>query len=178
MPLEQQWQRWECSLPHEVSYPRALTSSQEPIEKIELHSFADVSGKGITAAVYAVVKQPSTLNQGIVAAKTRLGKQGLTIPCRELVSGHMAVKLLSNVQDDLQGLQVTSQHCLLDSSIALHWILRGGDYKQLVANRVRKIREHVEDIWRHVPTENNPTDLASHGELVSKENQLWWRGPE
>ena len=47
-----------------------------------------------------------------------------------------------------------------------------------MANRVRKIREHVEVIWRHVPTEDNPADLASRGGLVTKANQLWWRGPE
>ncbi|XP_068708134.1 uncharacterized protein [Montipora foliosa] len=90
----------------------------------------------------------------------------------------MAVNLLSNVQDALQGFPITSLYCWLDSSVALYWILGGGDYKQFVANRVRKIREHVEDIWRHVPTEDNPADLASRGGLVSKENQLWWSGPE
>ncbi|XP_068721567.1 uncharacterized protein, partial [Montipora capricornis] len=178
VPLEQLWQKWERSLPHEVSCPRALTSAQESIEKIELYAFGDASGKGVAAAVYAVVKQPSTLNQGLVAAKARLAKQGLTIPRRELVSGHMAVNLLSNVQDALQGFPVTSLHCWLDSSVALYWILGGGDYKQFVANRVRKIREYVEVIWRHVPTEDNPADLASRGGLVSKENQLWWSGPE
>ena len=178
MPLEQLWQKWERSLPHEVFCPRALTSAQESIEKIELYAFGDASGKGVAAAVYAVVKQPSTLNQGLVAAKARLAKQGLTIPRRELVSVHMAVNLLSNVQDALQGFPVTSLHCWLDSSLALYWILGGGDYKQFAANRVRKIREHVEVIWRHVPTEDNPTDLASRGGLVSKENQLWWSGPE
>ncbi|XP_068674447.1 uncharacterized protein [Montipora foliosa] len=157
VPLEQLWQKWERSLPHEVSCRRALTSAQESI---------------------AVVKQPSTLNQGLVPAKARLAKQGLTIPRRELVSGHMAVNLLSNVQDALQGFPVTSLHCWLDSSVALYWILGGGDYKQFVANRVRKIREHVEVIWRHVPTEDNPADLASRSGLVSKENQLWWSGPE
>ena len=136
VPLEQQWQKWEHSLPHGVSCPRALTSAQEPIEKIELYAFGDTSGKGIAAAVYAVIKQPSTLNQGLLTAKARLAKQGLTIPRRELVSGHMAVNLLSNVQDALQGLPVTSLHCWLDSSVALHWILGGGDYKQFVANRV------------------------------------------
>ena len=66
LPLEQQWQKWERSLPPEVSCPRALTSAQEPTERIELHAFGDASGKGVAAAVYAVVKQPSTLNQGLV----------------------------------------------------------------------------------------------------------------
>ena len=132
----------------------------------------------MAASVYAVVKQSSAINQGLVTAKARLAKQGLTIPRRELVSGHMAVNLLTNVQDALQGFPVTSLHCWLDSSVALHWILGGGDYKQFVANRVRKIREHSDVVWRHVPTQDNPADLASRGGLVTEENQLWWKGPE
>lgn len=129
------------------------------------------------AAVYAVVKQPTAANQGLVTAKARLAKQGLTIPRRELVSGHMAVNLVSNVQDALQGFLVTSQHCWLDSSVALHWIRGNGDFKQFVANRVRKIREHGDITWRHVPTKDNPADLASRGGPVTEEKQLWWKGP-
>ena len=177
-PLEQQWQKWERSLPQHVTCPRALTSVQEPIEDIKLHAFGDASGKGVAASVYAVIKQSSAINQGLVTSKARLAKQGLTIPRRELVSGHMAVNLLTNVQDALKGFPVTSLHCWLDSSVALHWILGGGDYKQFVANRVRKIREHSDVVWRHVPTQDNPADLASRGGLVAEENQLWWKGPE
>ena len=176
--LEQQWLKWERSLPQHLTCPRALTSVQEPIEDIKLHAFGDASGKGVAASVYAVVKQPSEINQALVTAKARLAKQGLTIPRRELVSGHMAVNLLTNVQDALKGFPVTSLHCWLDSSVALHWILGGGDYKQFVANRVRKIREHSDVVWRHVPTHDNPADLASRGGLVTEENQLWWKGPE
>ena len=178
-PQEQQWQRWELSLPQHVSCPRALISVKEPIEDIKLHAFGDESGKGVAASVCAVVKQPSATNQGLVTAKARLAKQGLTIPRRELVSGHnMAVNLLTNVQDALQGFPVTLLHCWLDSSVALHWILGGGDYKQIVTNWVRKIREHSDVVWRHVPTQDNPADLASRGGLVTEENQLWWKGPE
>ena len=98
VPLEQQWQKQEHSLPQHVTYPQALTSVQEPIEGIKLHAFGDASGKGRAASVYAVIKQSSAINQGLVIANARLAKQGLTVPCRELVSGHMAVNLLTNVQ--------------------------------------------------------------------------------
>ena len=175
--LVQQWKKWESCLPQQINCPRALTSAQQPIENIELHAFGDASGKGVAAAVYAVVKQPTSVNQGLVTAKARLAKQGLTIPRRELVSGHMAVNLLSNVQDALQGFPVSSLHCWLDSSVALHWIRGNGDFKQFVANRVRKIREHGDITWRHVPTKDNPADLASRGGPVTEEKQLWWKGP-
>ena len=65
----------------------------------------------------------------------------------------------------------------LDSSVTLHWIRGNGDFKQFVANRVRKIREHGDITWRYIATKGNPADVASHSEPVTEEKQLWWRGP-
>ena len=78
--LVHQWQKWENSLPQQINCPRALTRVQEPIENFDLHVFGDACEKGIAAAIYAVVEQLTTLNQGLVTAKERLAKQGLTIP--------------------------------------------------------------------------------------------------
>ena len=108
----------------------------------------------MATAVYAVTQQPSGETQGLVAAKSRLAKKGLTIPRLELVAGHMATNLAHNVKESLQGLPVTSVHCWLDSSVALHWIKGGGDYKQFVNNRVRKIQDKSYIQWRHVIQRN------------------------
>ena len=81
---------------------RTLAPFREPIDSIELHSFGDASGRGVSAAVYAVVRQMSGVNQGLIAAESRLAKQGLTIPRLELVAGHMASNLVSSVQRALQ----------------------------------------------------------------------------
>ena len=143
---------------------------------MELHSFGDASGQGVSAAVYAVVRQASGTTQGLVAAKERLAKQRLTIPRLELVAGHMAVNLVDNVRRALAGFPVASVCCWLDSTVALHWIRGGGEYRQFVANRVRKIGEHVIDEWRHVPTAQNPADLGSRGGSFV-ESALWWCGP-
>ena len=171
------WMRWESRLPERVTTPRALVRYRERIDGIELHAFGDASGKGVASAVYAVVTQPSGINQGPVAAKARLVKQGLTIPRLELISGHMAVNLIANVAKALEGFPVKQMHCWLDSSVALHWIRGAGEYKQFVGNRVRKIQEHGDVTWRHVGTLENPADLGSRsGSVENKE--LWWRGPE
>ena len=53
----------------------------------------------MAAAVYPVVVQDSGVKQGLVAARARLAKKGLTIPRLELVSGHMAVYLLTNMTE-------------------------------------------------------------------------------
>ena len=77
--------------------PRSLAVAGEEIREITLHAFGDGSGQGLAAAVYAVVQQHSVVTPGLVAAKARLAKEDLTIPRLELVAGHMAANLLTNV---------------------------------------------------------------------------------
>ena len=115
------WQKWEMKLPVKTEVPRALVPAREPIQAIALHAFGDASAQGVAAADYAVVEQTSWVNQGLVAPKARLTKQGLTIPRLELVAGHMTVNLLTNVHDALTGYPVKSLNAWLDSTVALHW---------------------------------------------------------
>ena len=150
---------------------------EELITSISLHSFGDACSQGVSTAVYAVTYQLTGVSQGLVTAKSRLAKKGLTIPRLELVSGHMAANLVNNVKEALQGFPVESVHCWLDSSVALHWIKGGGDYKQFVRNRVRKIQEKEYIQWRQVGTKENPADLGSRGGPKSKCSHLWWHGP-
>ena len=89
----------------------------------------------------------------------------------------MAANLVDNVKEALQGFPVESVYCWLDSSVALHWIKGGGDYKQFVSNRVRKIQEKKYIQWKHVGTKENPADLGSRGGHISNCSDLWWHGP-
>ena len=170
---EEGW--YETGLPWRGNHP-VLPNNKE-IEQIDLHSFGDACSNGVAACNYAVIRQASGTKQGLIAARSRLSKQELTIPRLELVSGHMAVNLVDNVKDALDGLPVRSTHCWLDSSVALYWIRGQGEYKQFVANRVQKINSHKEVTWRYVPTAENPADLASRGRHVEKAD-LWWHGPK
>ena len=105
-PLASQWTGWKKELPTEVMVTRALTCAQEQIERIELHAFGDASKNGVCATAHAVVRQPSGVSQGLVTAKARLAKQGLTIPLLELVSAHMSTNLITNVEKALEGFPV------------------------------------------------------------------------
>ena len=78
----------------------------------------------------------SGVNQELVAAQARLAKKGLTIPRLELVAGHMAVNLLTNVTEALEGFPLTTKYCWLDSTVALYGIKSPGEFKQFVSNRV------------------------------------------
>ena len=139
--LAKRVERWENGLGNSAEFRRSLVGKGEDIEEINLHTFGDVSSMGVAAAVYAVVKQPSGTSQGLVTAKSRLPKQGLTIPRSELVSGHMAANLVDNVKKALDGFPVTGVTGWLDSTVALCWVKGQVKYKQFVQNRVRKIRK-------------------------------------
>ena len=176
--LADKWAKWESRAPERITFKRALVQYQEPISSISLHVFGDASGVGVAAAAYTVVSQPSGVTQGIVAAKARLAKQGLTIPRLELVACHMATNLANNVKEALEGYPVVHVYGWSDSTVALHWIGGEGDYKQFVHNRVRKIQDKNWITWRHVPTKENPADLGSRGGPVAQDDDLWWRGPK
>ena len=60
---------------------RPLTGHRENTTKIGLHCFGGASGRGVSAALYAVVTQPSGVSVGLVTVKARLAKQGVSIPC-------------------------------------------------------------------------------------------------
>lgn len=104
-------QMWGKSLPDKVEVPWSIVQHQEEINSISLHAFCDISSWGLSAAVYAVMHQPSGILQGLVAAKSRITRKGLTILRLELVAGHMATNLVLNAKETLQRFLITSFHC-------------------------------------------------------------------
>ena len=136
--------------------------------------FGDTSGVGTSAAVYAVVHQESGVSQGLLTAKSRLAKKGLSIPTLELVSAHMTANLAENRKNFLDGQLVRFVTTgWLDSTVALYWIKGGGTYKLFVANRVRKINEKKFIEKRHVTTDQDPADVGSRGCLGSNLPKVW-----
>ena len=175
--LLDKWNAWKKILPKKVETPRSLVPCQERIISIDLHGFGDASKKGVSSAVFAIVHQEHGTQQGLITAKARLAKQGLTIPRLELVSAHMTANLITNVKEALKGFPVESAYGWGDSSVALHWIRGHGEYRQFVANRIRKIQQHSFIQWRYVPSDQNPADLGSRGGSVGVSARLWWEGP-
>ena len=139
--LEKRWASWEFPQPESIAIPRSLAKYKEPIDSVALHVFGDASGVGVAAAAFTVVSQPSGVTQGIVAAKARLAKQGLTVPRLELVAAHMAANLATNIKEALDGYPLVQVYCWSDSTVALRWIRGNGEYRQFVNNIVQKIRK-------------------------------------
>ena len=175
--IANRWKKLESSLPDKIEVPRSIAIYKEPVSELHLHAFGGTSGEGTSAAVYAVVHQPSGINQGLVAAKSRLAKKNLTIPRLELVSAHMATNMVHNVKNALS-YAVTSVTGWLDSTTTLYWIKGNGRYKQFVTNRTQKINAKDYINWRHVSTHENPADLGSRGCLPNDLSETWLRGPE
>ena len=84
--LAKLWVKWESRLPESFTIQRSLVVHREEIEQIYLHSIGAACSNGVAACVYAVIRQASGTNQGLIAARSRLAKQGLTIPRLELVA--------------------------------------------------------------------------------------------
>jgi len=82
--------------------------------------------------------------------------------------------LLTNVQNALEGFRMKETYGLLNSSVVPHWLKGGGENKQFIASRVKKLLGQPEITWCHVPTNQNPAALASRGGKVNI-CKLWWQ---
>ena len=133
------------------------------INHADIHVFGDSSIMGTCAVAYAVVFQPNGTQQNIIASKSRLAEQQLSIPSLELVATHMAANLTDNIKIALENLNIRNVFGWTDSTVVLHWLEKNGDYNQFVNNRVDKIKEKDYITWRHVPTNEDPADIGSKG---------------
>nr|XP_034835559.1 uncharacterized protein LOC117992019 [Maniola hyperantus] len=150
-----------------------------------LHGFSDASEKAFGAAVYIrTVTTSGQVRIFLMMAKSKVApiKSKLTIPKLELSAAALAVKLLTYVLDSINDKVVV--HDIFgwsDSTIALSWLKYPPHRLQTFeGNRVTQINNSGLDIkWRYVPSEGNPSDVASRGckghELRS--HDLWWGPP-
>ncbi|XP_066600734.1 uncharacterized protein [Prorops nasuta] len=149
----------------------------------ELHGFCDASSRAFAATVYIKLfddkNKPCTY---LLAAKSKVAPvKTISIPNLELCGAALLVRLISHVRslDFLQGLPV---FVWTDSQIVLAWLRKHPcNWKRFVANRVSFIHTELPSaIWGHVPSKENPADLASRGcktiELINCD--LWWHGPK
>jgi hypothetical protein len=69
-----------------------------------------------------------------------------------------------------------------DSTVVLSWIRNSyKEFKKFVENRLLEIRRLASpELWKYVPTKQNPADIASRGTTATQfvEKKLWWNGHE
>ena len=162
-------------------YSSGLRSFESPL--IELHGFADASNKAFGGVVYLRIQSDNSVVCNLVASKTRVSPiTGATTPRLELLSALVLARLILSVRKALdQSLKINSCVCWLDSEIVLWWITKSQrEFKPFLQNRVVEIRKPVTpDVWKYVPTDQNPAEIASRGCKASKlkDDKKWWEGP-
>ncbi|GFW68991.1 integrase catalytic domain-containing protein [Trichonephila clavipes] len=151
-------------------------------EVIEIHGFADASERCYGAAVYCKSKnlKSETLVR-LITSKSRVAPiKSLTIPRLELCAAVLLAKLVKRVVAALQ-LETAELYLWLDSMIVLAWLRKEPmDLKTFVQNRVAKIQElYPNQLWRHVPSDQNSADLVYRGVDPDKllQQNLWFNGP-
>ncbi|GFV42626.1 uncharacterized protein TNCV_842961 [Trichonephila clavipes] len=133
------------------------------------------------AAVYCKSKNlnSETLVQ-LITSKSRVEPiKSLTILRLELCAAVLLAKLVKRVVAALQ-LESAELYRWSDSMIVLTWLRKEPmDLKTFVQNRVAKIQELYNQLWRHVPSDQNPADLVSRGVDPDKllQQNLWFNGP-
>ena len=118
-----------------------------------------------------------------MTAKSRVAplKVSVTVPRLETTAGTVSVKVGSMVQEELDIPDLLPTTYWTDSTIALGYLANETKrFRTYVANRVSLIHEYSDvHQWRHVPTEDNPADLASRGlsPRCKEKVRLYFDGP-
>lgn len=178
------WEAFFSTLPeiNQVTLPRKLLPAGKC--RATLIGFCDASERGFAAVVYLrTVSAAGVVDVHLVMAKSKVAplRTRLTIPKLELSGAALLVRLLNHVASTLKDSVdlEESVYAWTDSQIVLCWLKSSVHTLEVfVANRVSQIQSsEIALVWRHVPGEMNPADVASRGcrapELVA--HPLWWR---
>ena len=163
---------------NEFRIPRCVVPSQ--MHTKQLHVFCDASEKAYAAVVYLRTEDADQIIRvSLLTAKTRVSPvKQLSMPRLELCAAQLGATLLNTMRHILD---IHDVFAWSDSTIVLNWLSKlPRTWNTFVANRVANIQEILpRNHWDHVPTEDNPADIASRGATASQlfENKLWWTGP-
>ncbi|XP_023246929.1 uncharacterized protein LOC111643396 [Copidosoma floridanum] len=163
-----------------------------PSSELHLHGFSDASRRAMAAVIYSRLAPgagPALCH--ILLARTKLSpirslkpapetSARMTIPRLELRAALIAAKLLRTAADELR-VPVDRCHAWCDSQIVLHWLRSDRPTNNvLIDNYVAQIQEMLpSSVWRYVPTQSNPADLATRGADMTglRSQRTWWEGP-
>lgn len=181
--IHSQWSRFVTELTSisNFSITRRIVPTNALI--VELHGFCDASERGYGACIF-IRSQDSFGNCSVIlyCSKSRVAPlKTVSIPRLELSGAQLLAKLYSSVIKSVK-LPISRSFFWTDSTITLHWVNTSPHLlKTFVANRVTEIQAQTEaKQWRHVPSEDNPSDALSRGQFPKEftKNKLWTQGPK
>ena len=176
--IERRWKLWikGLNLQDHISVPRSVV--EQSGAQLSLHGFSDASKKALCAVIYVVATYSDRrISQNLLTSKARVAPRNLSIPRMELVAAQTLAKLSSNVIKALSSWSFTETILWTDSTTVLHWLADKGTWSTFVRNRVKLIKELCNATWRHVPTDQNPSDLGTRRATPTKLDEFWLKGP-
>ncbi|GFV63868.1 pao retrotransposon peptidase superfamily [Trichonephila clavipes] len=169
-------------LPHyAIIKPSSSTTKLRVAFDASCKTTNDASSLAYAAAIYCRQKHNSKIKVQLLVSKTKVApvKQVL-IPRLELCAAHLLSKLFKSVLWTLKH-YTFDVFAWTDSKIVLSWLSsHPRKWKTFVANRISEIMEVLPTKhWRHVPSKENPADIASRGidPKCLPDCMLWWQGP-
>jgi len=158
--------------------PRYIGISESRDEAIEytLVCFCDASAKAYSAAIYLRQSLFDSCKTDLIFCKTHLAPQNNTIPRLELLGVLIGVRALKFVTKELH-VEVAHTFLFTDSLCVLHWLVTKKPLSVFVTNRLREITALEGVRFRHIPSEENPADIATRGKAPTELSLMWWKGP-
>ncbi|GFU87677.1 uncharacterized protein TNCV_2935991 [Trichonephila clavipes] len=179
--LTEDWLKFQKAF-NEINYltvPRWVILAAD--NTVELHGFADASSLAYAAAIYCRQNHYGKIKFQLLVSKTKVASvKQVSIPRLELRGAHLLSKLFKSVLRTLKH-YTFDVFAWTDSKIVLSWLSsHPRKWKTFVANRTSEIMEVLPTKhWRHVPSKENPADIASLGIFPKclPDCMLWWQGP-
>jgi len=158
--------------------PRYVGISESLDGAIEytLVCFCDASAKAYSAAIYLHQSLFDSCKTDLIFCKTRLAPQDTIIPRLELLGVLIGVRALKFVLKELH-VEVAHTFLFTDSLCVLHWLVTKKPLSVFVTNRLREITALEGVCFRHIPSEENPADIATRGKAPTELPSMWWKGP-
>ncbi|GFS92152.1 integrase catalytic domain-containing protein [Trichonephila clavipes] len=143
--------------------------------------FCRCSSLAYAAAIYCPQKHNGRIKVQLLVSKTKVVPvKQVSIPRLELCGAHLLSKHFKSVLRTLKH-YTFDVFAWTDSKIVLSWLSsHPRKWKTFVANRTSEIIEVLPTKhWRHVPSKENPADIASRGidPKCLPDCKLWWQGP-
>ena len=164
-----------------VSFPRSYyTAEVLPVQKREIHVFADASFHGLGTAIFIRTVGNNQAQSSLAFASSRLAPKGaMSIPRLELNAALEASTAALKIQQELRiGLEDTYYYT--DSMVVIGYLENTRkSFTRYVSRRIELIRQVTSGkSWKHVSTSQNPADLASRPQEVNVlMSSLWLHGP-
>ena len=163
--IQKQWLDWLKDLPllNEITVPRWLELGEDNVTR-QMHVFTDASTDAFASVIFIRVEnKDGSIRTSFVTAKARVTPvRAESISRMELVACVIGTRLARAALKTLP-IENDQVYYWTDSHVCLYWINSlPKAFKAYVANRASEIRRNTDaSQWRHVPTADNPADVAT-----------------